>query len=181
MSSTCGMALIAAERRRQIEVEGYTPEHDREQGVSRLLRAAEAYEFDRLDHWPWDPEWWKPKDALSNLIRAGALYQAASDVSPMFDGAARAGVERCSAKIDAILTHPIVAARAEAVEQEAERKASIAVAREHHRMVERVEAAEGKVAAALVELAMSDHEPTNRVWHEQMQRVRAALGGEATP
>ena len=29
-----------------------------------------------------------------------------------------------------------------------------------------------RVKAALV---MSDHEPTNRVWHEQMQRIRAAL------
>lgn len=35
-----------------------------------------------------------------------------------------------------------------------------------------------KVEAAV---AMSDHEPTNRVWHEQMQRIRATLAVDSTP
>ncbi|MFO6370442.1 hypothetical protein ACLBWA_35920, partial [Pseudomonas aeruginosa] len=26
--------------------------------------------------WPWDEEWWKPKSARENLVRAGALVLA---------------------------------------------------------------------------------------------------------
>ena len=106
-----GLDLIRDERQRQIDSEGWTPEHDAAHGSSRLLRAAEAYEWSDATLWPWDREWWKPKDAIRDLIRAGALYQAAADVSPEFDGAARGGVVRCAAKIDAALgtAHAILA------------------------------------------------------------------------
>lgn len=76
--------LIAAERRRQVEEEGYTPEHDREHGPSRLAQAADAYRHgtNQIPHlWPWDAASWKPRDHLSNLIRAGALYLAALGVA----------------------------------------------------------------------------------------------------
>lgn len=29
--------------------------------------------------WPWEPRWWKPKDVLTDLIRAGALCLAEAD------------------------------------------------------------------------------------------------------
>lgn len=81
-----GVAAIAAERRRQIEVEGWTPEHDDEHGVGELARAAACYadpqNIDRESvppKWPWDATWWKPRDARSNLVRAGALIAAEID------------------------------------------------------------------------------------------------------
>lgn len=73
-----GMALIRAERQRQIEAEGYTPAHDREHGAADLTRAAAAYRFGERASWPWR-DGWKPKDHLSNLIRSGALYLAADE------------------------------------------------------------------------------------------------------
>lgn len=73
--------LIAAERQRQIEVEGYTPEHDREHGPVVLQQAARCYERGSRDGmWPWPAKSFKPKGIVINLIRAGALYQAAIDV-----------------------------------------------------------------------------------------------------
>lgn len=83
---TTGMRLIRAERRRQIDAEGYSPQHDAEHGRSPLERAASCYEQARFgwrwaaSHWPWRPEDFKPRDRISNLIRAGALYLAALDL-----------------------------------------------------------------------------------------------------
>ena len=82
-----GAALIAAERQRQIEVEGWTPEHDAVHTDGELVEAAIAYAVAAIgltvsaeaDWWPWDLEWWKPKDTRSNLIRAGALIAAELD------------------------------------------------------------------------------------------------------
>jgi hypothetical protein len=84
-----GIELIAAERRRQVEAEGWTPEHDDEHGRGELARAAACY---ALPHglrpirrppadWPWDDEWWKPtsKDRLRELVKAGALIAAEID------------------------------------------------------------------------------------------------------
>lgn len=86
---------IAAERARQIEVEGWTPEHDDKHGAGELPMAAAAYasvasaqargatanEFTAgmmIDEgeWPWSADWWKPKDARQNLVRAAALVVA---------------------------------------------------------------------------------------------------------
>lgn len=83
-----GAALIAAERERQMLSEGWTPEHDAEHINGELRDAAIAYLMATDDHadeltgrdiWPWDESWWKPKDALSNLVRAGALIAAEID------------------------------------------------------------------------------------------------------
>jgi len=88
--------LIRAERYRQQQSEGYSPEEDK--GRAHELAAAAAvyalavaqeaapgYEVLSYDewglpaNWPWDGKYWKPKDAERNLIRAGALIVAALD------------------------------------------------------------------------------------------------------
>jgi hypothetical protein len=80
-----GIELIAAERQRQIEVEGWTPAHDAGHRRGELARAAvcyalSAFNFDgRIQYWPWEAKWYKPKDRLSDLVRAGALIAAALD------------------------------------------------------------------------------------------------------
>lgn len=104
-----GADLIVAERQRQIEVEGWTPEHDREHHVGELGRAARCYitaawqmEYahryygeeqpgalaERVEQvmrevpvdWPWDEDWWKPTpDPIRNLVKAGALVAAELD------------------------------------------------------------------------------------------------------
>lgn len=80
-----GIESIAAERRRQIEAEGWTPEHDDEHCVGELAAAAASYALARnecdsaLVSWPWAMKWWKPKDTRSNLVRAGALIAAELD------------------------------------------------------------------------------------------------------
>lgn len=101
MTSEATKALddIAAERRRQIEVEGWTPEHDDHHRRHELSRAAACYaDPDPLysgdprisvpARWPWAAEWWKPsrsapanranyfKDRRRDLVRAGALIVA---------------------------------------------------------------------------------------------------------
>lgn len=122
LTDTDGASLIAAERRRQIEVEGWTPEHDAEHGGTILRRAARCYETHPGDEtfvpsaWPWDESWWKPKDHLSNLVRAGALYQAAADTDDdsQHAGLHRDAVARCACKLDGILKSPVVAARVKA-------------------------------------------------------------------
>ena len=82
-----GMQVIIAERCRQIEVEGWTPEHDDSHGADVLESAAIGYRdamgdnSPEPDQWPWDASWWKPKSRARNLARAGALYLAAADVA----------------------------------------------------------------------------------------------------
>jgi hypothetical protein len=83
-----GADLIAAERRRQKDDEGYSFRHDigHHGGDRRDLEAAANcyllmdYSPATPEQWPWGPEFWKPKDRLSNLIRAGALLLAQIDV-----------------------------------------------------------------------------------------------------
>lgn len=76
------IAEIAAERKRQIEVEGWTPEHDDEHRGGVMALAAGCYALASTgapraaEHWPWDRNWWKPKDRRSDLIRAAALVVA---------------------------------------------------------------------------------------------------------
>ena len=79
---------IAAERQRQISVEGWTPEHDDEHNNDELVEAAACYAMscnikkhrpgqrDGVRLWPWDLRWLKPKDRRSNLVRAAALIVA---------------------------------------------------------------------------------------------------------
>lgn len=83
-----GAALIAAERKRQVECEGWTPEHDDHHEADELLVAAVRYmdagsEFTlegSLPNWPFEAEWFKPSDDLvRNLVKAGALIAAEID------------------------------------------------------------------------------------------------------
>ena len=84
-----GADLIRDERRRQQEVEGYDAMHDRHHTPQVLCRAAVGYALHEdpsklvadaaADLWPWSKEYWKPKDQLRNLVRAGALIAAAID------------------------------------------------------------------------------------------------------
>lgn len=81
---------VAAERRRQIEVEGWTPEHDDQHGRSSMSIAAACYALidtpaisvETLgvrDLWAWTgwaKSWFKPKDRRSNLVRSAALILA---------------------------------------------------------------------------------------------------------
>lgn len=87
-------ADVLAERRRQIEKEGWTPEHDDQHGDGSMAQAAAVYaEYaasGSLHHtgtliaargnapvrWPWNSEWWKPKTRRHDLVRAGALIIA---------------------------------------------------------------------------------------------------------
>lgn len=85
-----GAELIAAERQRQIEQEGWTPEHDDKHATGALKKAAYAYlaygECPRYPTgsppacWPWSAEWWKPSyDPARNLVKVGALIAAEID------------------------------------------------------------------------------------------------------
>lgn len=87
-----GIESIAAERLRQIEVEGWTPERDDQHSAGEMAAAAAAYTFsgylqsntrvfaaDPLGFWPWHESWWKPKSAREDLVRAGALIAAEID------------------------------------------------------------------------------------------------------
>lgn len=79
-------SAIAAERSRQIGVEGWTTDHDDLHNEGEMLSAAVAYLWHGTTYgtsdgampgnWPWGAEWWKPKDRYNNLVRAGALCLA---------------------------------------------------------------------------------------------------------
>jgi len=104
MPATTGTQLIAAERARQVSVEGWAPEHDDGHASGELLTAARCYlrpRAERLDHavvketpgvgvgvvavpddWPFEPEAWKPErgsDRVRELVKAGALIAAEID------------------------------------------------------------------------------------------------------
>lgn len=90
-SETGPMAEIAAERRRQIEKEGWSVEHDDEHDAGTMACAGAAYALNAgcvlyplngtamekpPEFWMWGEEWWKPKDPRRDLIRAAALIVA---------------------------------------------------------------------------------------------------------
>jgi hypothetical protein len=80
-----GIELIAEERQRQIEKEGWSKEHDAEHYRGEMAIAAMCYADPRKLNgkvpygWPWDDKWWKPKDRVRNLVKAGALIAAEID------------------------------------------------------------------------------------------------------
>ncbi len=95
-----GIELIAEERKRQIEKEGFDAKHDFSHLPDELATAAAVYalpEHLRLFYntyalgnekmgvkplwWPFDPEWFKPSpnDRKRELIKAGALIAAELD------------------------------------------------------------------------------------------------------
>ena len=89
--------LIADERRRQKEEEGWTPEHDDQHDNSEMALAAACYAHpnperedghyyvDKRDitpkDWPWSDAAYKPvpHDRVRQLVKAGALIAAEID------------------------------------------------------------------------------------------------------
>ena len=91
-----GIELIAEERRRQIEQEGWTPEHDDQHEDGELSQVGAEYSAIAAKQvslgfspnnikkipagWPWARKWWKPSpDPIRNLVKAGALIAAEID------------------------------------------------------------------------------------------------------
>lgn len=87
-----GIELIAEERKRQIEEEGFTAEHDNSHTEGALADAGVCYAQARHYEdwrarsigevprkWPWSLKWWKPTTYLRNLVKAGALIAAEID------------------------------------------------------------------------------------------------------
>lgn len=73
---------VLAERRRQVEIEGWEPDHDDEHDGGELARAAACYAYNAGGGdssgmlFPWDCNWWKPSTPRRDLIKAGALILA---------------------------------------------------------------------------------------------------------
>lgn len=74
---------VLAERRRQVEGEGWTPEHDDKHQHKEMSRAAACYclaaeGMTNLPHdlWPWEDSWFKYGDHRGMLVKAGALILA---------------------------------------------------------------------------------------------------------
>ncbi|HCF7589612.1 TPA: hypothetical protein NIK16_004041 [Pseudomonas aeruginosa] len=82
---------VLAERRRQVEAEGWTPEHDDEHADGQMAQAAGCYALhaggigtDWPDgrqngaalFWPWDKDSWKPTTPRRDLVKACALALA---------------------------------------------------------------------------------------------------------
>ncbi len=93
-AATHGVALIQAERQRQIEKEKWSAGHDDEHDEGQLARAAATYALPanwRLamlkcggsllaNLWPWDNFWKEsPEDRIRELAKAGALIAAEID------------------------------------------------------------------------------------------------------
>lgn len=91
-----GIELIAEERQRQIEVEGWTAEHDAKHKDGELANAAAYYSMTddainfidsewgndmHLHIWPFDLKWLKrtSNDRIRELQKAGALIAAEID------------------------------------------------------------------------------------------------------
>lgn len=102
MSKFTGAELIAAERQRQLDVEGYNADHDDSHDLGEIAEAAACYATQQRvtelreipgsprspahkvrvpKSWPWYAEWWKPSpdDRVRELIKAGALIAAEID------------------------------------------------------------------------------------------------------
>jgi hypothetical protein len=83
---------VLAERRRQIQSEGWTPEHDDGHVAGELAWAAACYALngrqyhpaaavrtgDQIAHetWPWALKWFKPTNQRRDLVKAAALLLA---------------------------------------------------------------------------------------------------------
>lgn len=85
-----GIEIIADERKRQIEVEGWTPEHDSEHTDESIACAASCYALPQRHRpmngalpfgWKWARSWWKPtpENRIKELAKAGALIAAEID------------------------------------------------------------------------------------------------------
>jgi hypothetical protein len=75
-------ADVLAERRRQVEVEGFKPEDDDAYQAGDLAHAAACYALSYRGSpapqrfWPWAMSWWKPTTRRRDLVKAAALILA---------------------------------------------------------------------------------------------------------
>ena len=85
---------VAMERQRQVDVEGYSAEHDDQHSDGALARAAACYASlagtrkrellvegpyspgSAFTSWPWESVWWKPTTPRRDLVKAAALIVA---------------------------------------------------------------------------------------------------------
>lgn len=77
---------VLAERRRQLQVEGWSAEHDDAYKAGEMACAAACYAVASISDaigynfvptmWPWAASWWKPTTTRRNLVKAGALIIA---------------------------------------------------------------------------------------------------------
>lgn len=100
-----GAERIAVERAAHTTREGWTPQHDARHPAGELARAGTCYaehaaaqlrawgepsawQAERFaayrreeppEGWPWERVWWKPRDPMRDLERAGALMAAEID------------------------------------------------------------------------------------------------------
>jgi hypothetical protein len=87
-----GIELIAAERERQVSVEGWTPEHDDKHDSGSLVAAAVTYALEATydgpsgkgqwfkKFWCFEDRWFKPSgDKIRDLVKSGALIVAEID------------------------------------------------------------------------------------------------------
>ena len=79
-----GCEAIFKERKRQIEVEHYDAEHDKNELIENLIWASAAYATGCRRFWPCDLRYYKPGDLSvsgirKDLVKAGALIAAAID------------------------------------------------------------------------------------------------------
>jgi hypothetical protein len=79
---------VLAERKRVVEQEGFTPEHDDANDVAAMADAAACYAMhagqmlagaysapntEPRSLWPWDRSWWKPTTPRRDLVKAAQL------------------------------------------------------------------------------------------------------------
>lgn len=89
MVTTAAVKDVLMERHRQVDEEGWTPEHDDEYDPGSLSLAGAAYaghaalvldgdDFhpEPPDWWVWDAKWWKPGSPRRDLVKAAALIIA---------------------------------------------------------------------------------------------------------
>lgn len=98
-ATTQAVIDVLAERQRQIDAEGWTPEHDSQYSDGQLECAAacyaghagecgwmaahpayglHAYQSNFAPHnWPWNGDWWKPSNPRRDLVKSAALALAA--------------------------------------------------------------------------------------------------------
>lgn len=97
MNNKTGLVLIVEERMRQIEVEGWTAEHDATHQNGEMAMAAAIYAWPesymatgaprcaiitKRELWPWNEKWYKrnqQENKIADLVKAGALIAAEID------------------------------------------------------------------------------------------------------
>lgn len=101
-----GVAKIAAERRRQIEQEGWTPEHDDEHRAGQMALAAACYatpvllyrQYERAnqviydDPWPWEERWDK-REFDGNVVLANGSHSTAKRIRQLVKSGALIAAE----------------------------------------------------------------------------------------